>query len=259
MLMKAKKIVVLSMAVAFVLVAILACFRLFSIKSVDVDFTIAENTDVVEVQQTADAFKDKSLLFLDVEDVKQEFSKFSYVEVVSVEKDYPNVLKVKLKERREVYYTEFGGKYYILDQDGFVLNCVEKAQLDNEREKIELSFENVKIQSLEVGSYIQTDSDSLVKATFNMAKSVNLTDCIKAVKINSKIPLYNVAFTTYTGVEIWVNKAEDDGVRKIKKAFEVYDSDITDYEKAFDTLIVSKIREDGSIKVSWSDRSEISK
>ncbi|MBQ3115732.1 MAG: FtsQ-type POTRA domain-containing protein [Clostridia bacterium] len=257
--MKAKKIVVLSMAVAFVFVAILSCFRIFSVRGVEIDFTVYKNTDVKMVQQTADSFKGKSLLFLKTDEVKEELSKFSYVEVLSVEKDYPNVLKIKVKERREVYYTEVNGKYYILDQDGFVLNCVEQDALGDLREKIALSFSNVKIEKLEVGSYIKTDCDSLLKSTFKMAKCVDLTDCIKSIKIDSKIPLYNVAFTTYTGVEIWVVRAEDDGEAKIKKAFAVYESDISDYKKAFDTLIVSKSRIDGTIHVDWSDRSEIGK
>ena len=255
--MKTRKIVVISITIVFLLIAILSCFSFFSVSKVEVDFSTLKNTDAVKVQSDLDEFIGKNLLFLETEEVNDSLAKYPYLEVLSVEKDYPNVIKVSLKERREVYYLENDGKVFILDQTGFVVNQIAPEQLTDVREKIEITLNNIEIQQLAVGNQLKTDNDNLISTAFKMANSVSLTDCIKSMSIDSKSALKNVNVTTYTGVQIWVTKAEENGVEKIKKAFLYYDQTVTDYQKAFDTLIVTTNRESGQIEVTWSDRSEI--
>ena len=261
--MKAKKVVVISIAIAFLLIAILSCFALFSVSKVEIAFATGKNTDAHKIQEELDEYKGKNLLFLDVEDVEKTLKQNPYLEVVSVEKDYPNVIKVSIKERREVYYLKHDGMAYILDGEGYVLKSVVPELLEGEREKIELCFEtelgynNVQVQDLTIGRKIKTDNDALLFTAFDMANNVNLTDCIKAITIDCN--LKNVIATTYTGVKVCVTKAEDEGVQKIIEAFEYYDTVVTDYDKAFDTLIVTKNRESGKIELAWSGNSGIGK
>ena len=258
--MKTKRIVTISIATAFLLIVLFACVSLFSVRKAEVNFGVLEFTNTEEVQAVADGYLGENLMFLDKEEVKASFSSYNYLEVVSVEKKFPNVLRITLKERREIYTLENNGVYYVTNEDGFVLaeKSAEEINSDN-RNVIKLSLDGVNVTDMSVGSVIKTDNDELMKTVFEMAKSARLTDCIKQItvkKLASSEPA-DVEFTTYTGVTICVEKAETDGVEKIAAAFDVYDNKISDYEKAFDVLYVFRNSQTGQIQVTWSDKTVV--
>ena len=53
----------------------------------------------------------KNLIFLSEDDVYKSLDYFHYMEIVSVDKQFPNVINVKVRERREVYYLDYGNHY----------------------------------------------------------------------------------------------------------------------------------------------------
>jgi hypothetical protein len=175
-----------------------------------------------------------------------------------VEKDYPNVLKVTIKERREIYAVESDGEFYVVNEDGFVLSKITKEKASNDRSLIELKLVGVEFSEVEEGSVIKISgegNEELLPTVFEMAKSARLTDCTKRItikKLASSEPS-DVEFLTYTGVTICVQKAEIDGVEKVEAAFRVYDDKVSDYEKAFDVLYAFRNAETGQIQVTWSD------
>ena len=258
--MKTKRIVIISIAAAFILIVLLACVSMFSVRKTEIEFNVAEFADTEEVQETLDGYLGKNLMFLDKEDVIGSLSKYTYLEVVSVEKDYPNVLKISVKERREIYTLEHDGKYFVANEDGVVLNEISKQMAETENRKvIKLTFDGVEVTEITKGEIFKTDDEKLIKAVFEMAKSARLTDCIKEISVN-KIAAgepADVEFLTYTGVTICVQKAETDGVEKINAAFKVYDNEVSDYEKAFDVLYVFRNAETGQIQVTWSDGTSV--
>ena len=250
--MNTKRIVLILIAIAFLLIAVFSLVGLFAIKKVEVDFAVSEDREVESIQTLLDGYNGKNLMFLNIDDVKDTLKGYHYLEVLSVDKQYPNVLKVSLKERREVYYVDFDGKTFVMNENGFVL-----AQKDyvESRNVIKLTLgDGVSITEIKEGSVIKTDNDALLSAVFSMAKSVNLTDCIKSIsvkKIDGYDTVYDTVFNSFTGVEICVEDTLVNGAEKVSKAFTVYDEYLTDYQKTYGA-IQAYLQQDGQYKVTYN-------
>ncbi len=248
--MKLKKVSTILIAVVFMISVIVACIGLFSVKKVHVDFTVSASADIERVQNKLNKFLGVNLLVFNEQEVSLALKDEPYYEVLSVEKSYPNILSVSLKERVEVYYLEFQGEFFIMNEDGFVVNKV--SENPQSRERIYLQLDGVEINRIAVGEYIDTNDNQTVNTAFEMAKSVNLTDCIKTLtvfKIGNESP--NVTFETYTGVSIEIQYSDDDGVLKTQRAFDAYNEHANDYEKTFSHILAYKVN--GLIEVWWSE------
>lgn len=255
--MKTRKIIVISIAVAFAVIAVISCLTIFSLKKVNVSYAVDGETDSFEIQNVLDEYLGSNLLFLSTDEVEQSLRSFNYIEVISVEKQLPNVLKVSVKERREVYFIEHDGQVFVTNEDGFVLNSLEDSSTINKRETIELKLTNVNITDMTLGKIMTTDSPELMAEVFKIAKSANLTDCIKSISVEKPMAneMSDVHIKTHTGVNIVIQKVEEDGESKISAAFYAYDELISDFEKGFDTLLVGEVN--GEIKVTWSGKTVI--
>ena len=71
-----------------------------------------------------DKYVGNSIVFLNIEQMKKTISEHPLIQLVSIDKQYPNRVKVVLQERREVYRVidEKNNKTYILDDSGYVLS-----------------------------------------------------------------------------------------------------------------------------------------
>ena len=228
---------------------------LFLIKKVDVSFAVSDDTDVGELQGELDKFLNKNIIFLDVQEVYDALDGFYYMEIASVKKEFPNVITVEVVERREVYYLDYGTNYLVTTADGFILRSISKnSVLEENRDKIILMLDGISVLDATIGKTLKTDNDELLSTVFKMAKSVNLTDCIKNIKVFSLgSELSDVTFGTYTGVDIVVEKAEISGVDKVIAGFKAYNEEASDYEKMFKTIMVFKDNQ-GIIQVDWTDK-----
>ena len=255
--MKNKRVSTILIAVAFALIVVFSCVGLFSVKKVEVAFAVSEERNAEQIQSALDTFLGDNLLFLKTEKVEKvinEMPNSQYLEIVNIEKSYPNVLKVEINERREVYYIKNGQDYLVTTADGFVLNIISNLPENGLRDKIVLELDGLYLENVQVGSLLTTNDDMLMQTVFEMAKSVKLTDCIK--KINVFKPQYsesNVTFETYTGVVIKIEKVEINGIQKVIEGFKAYDNATSDYIKTFDTIIVN-LNVDGQINVDWTNR-----
>jgi len=255
--MKTKRIAVILISIAFTIIATLSCVSIFSIKKIETTFAVGEDTDTKSVQAELDKFLGKNLTFLDLEDVKDAIKDFQYMEIVSISKQYPNVVKVEIRERKEVYYFEHDDSVFVMAKDGFVLNRYDKDEFtgSSSREMIYLSITGLAVSNVQIGTKISTDDDLMLSTVFDMAETVFLTDCIKTIELLKAVEREEAIFYTYTGVKIVVPKVKDDGVNKIKVAFDAYDlsEKAGDYEKTFKTIVVVKT-DDGVIYPDWTDR-----
>ncbi len=253
--MNVKRLSAILIAITFCIVVLISLVELFSIKKVEAQFfVVSENVE--SAQSVLDGYEGKNLLFLDEKDVENALSSNPYLQIYSVEKRYPNVLKLSVKERREVYRLTDNGKTYILDQDGYVLN-------DNGVSKqggalIDLSFitfrnnpnltSKINVKSGVLGLKIQTDNDYIVYKSLAIAKNIGLFDCINAVVIEDCAGEYDVTFVTNTAVKIYVVDLAIDGERKGQVAFDVYNTTATDYQKRFGNIEVCYLK-DGQDKL----------
>ncbi len=266
--MNTKKLATILIAVAFALIVLFSCMALFSLKEIKVDFAVAEDTDTSDVQETLNEFLGKNLMFLKTSEVINALKDYHYMEVLSVEKSYPNVLKVKIEERREIYYLEHAEKVYVTTSEGFVLNSLDKSEYvsNTERDKITLKITEIDLENdtekdalltgNAVGETIALSGDDFLTQVFEMAKTVQLTDCIKELKVEKAVlgtvvATRDVVITTYTGVTIRIMNADEQGLDKIKKAFIEYDNASTDYIKTFD-YIHAFLSNEGEILTEWS-------
>ena len=239
-----KKILVILISIAFAFIVLFSCASLLSIKKVEVNFALA-SSDVQNVQKILDKNLDKNLLFLDEKEVEDLFKSEPYLEVVSVDKKYPNVLSVNVKERREVYKIDTGLKSYVLDESGVVLNDTGIAKQGGEI--IDLSFiafknnpnlnTKIEVVSAKLGEKLKTTNDQVFNRTLSIAKSVGLFDCIKKIEIEyCSGEEFDVGFETKTGVKLHVVDLLDDGERKGQVCFDVYNQIATDYQKRFGNI-----------------------
>ena len=260
--MQTKRISVILIAIAFMLVVLFSCVGLFSVKKVEVNFAVSEQTDSESIQATLDGFLGDNLLFMKTEEVEKALKGYHYMEVLSVQKQYPNVLTVSLKERREIYYIKYGESYFVTTEDGFVLKSIAAAEFsgNTSRDKILLELVNINVLSATIGSYIKTEKDQIMSTVFEMAKSVNLTDCIKSITVEKKydelvgteyVGVYDAVFNTYSGVSMIIETITDKGIEKTENAFYVYDTVLTDYQKAGGT-IESYLMKDGYYSVTYN-------
>ncbi|MBO7345671.1 MAG: FtsQ-type POTRA domain-containing protein [Clostridia bacterium] len=251
--MKLKRSLTVLIIALFVLVVTFSFFGIFSIRKVETTFSVSENTAVEKLQEKFDALLNKNLLFLDEQEIYDCLKDNHYMEILSVEKSFPNVVKVNVKERREIYYLECPNGYLVTTTDGFVLRTVSTVP-SGERDKIVLSLDGISLLDGTIGKVVKTDNDQLLKLVFEMAKSVNLTDCIEEITVFTMGgESADVTFGIYTGVDIVVQKADEDGVQKAIEGFSAYDTHANDYEKMFKNILVNKTA-DGKIQATWSEQ-----
>jgi hypothetical protein len=276
--MNTKKIAVILIAVAFALVTLFSCFMLFSVKEVRVDYSVADDTDVSNVEKTLNGYLGRNLLFLNVGEVAYVLKEQHYMEVVSVQKQYPNVLSIKIEERRETYCVEDENSVYVTTEKGFVLDVIDKADWtgNTDRERITLQLKNIEIPSqgeqvsetyipltgTSCGQTLAIENSDFLATVFELAKKVNLTDCIKEMKVEvigkgSYVDGRDIVITTYTGVTIRIKDADERGEEKMLKAFE-FEADgelLTDYQKTTGYIWVDVIEvgeNAGQVKAYWN-------
>lgn len=253
--MKTKNTLVILIAVVFAFALLFSCILLFSVKKVDAEISVSTDIDTSELEQRLSEFCGDNLLFFNEDKVVSLVDEFPYFELLSVEKKYPNVIKLSIKERMETYYLETDETVFVTTADGFILRTISVAEYDGNvpREIIKLNFSGINVTEAVVGKNIKTDADELVSCMFSMAKSVNLTDCIKSVNVIKAPEKDDVLFNTYTGVSILITNATVRGMDKIIQGFNAYNDKTDDYLKTFNNIEVV-LKADGSIVPVWTDK-----
>ena len=258
--MRAKKLGIILIALAFLLIIVFSCVSLFVVKRVDVSFSVSENTNGEEVYQKLEDCLGKNLLFFDTDKVYELLADESYIEILSVKKAFPNVLQVELKERREIFYVRSGEKVFATTDEGFVIRELSESQINAgvPLDRILLEFKDVELLDLFEGKNFSAENKELVQTIFDMVRNVNFADCVKSINIK-KFPgvfgadVYDVYFSTYSGVELVVEDLLISGVQKAVNAFYVYDTILTDYQKA-DGVIQSFAMADGNLRVTYNQQ-----
>ncbi len=242
--MRTKRILAKIIAITFALVVLLACVGIFSVKKIDVKYAVS-SYDVKNTQSILDKYKGKSLLFLDEQNVVNDLKIEPYLKIESIEKKYPNVLRVSVSERRETYKFVYNEKVYILDENGVALN--DSGEIKQGGSLIDLSFitfrnnpsltSKIEVLDIVLGQKIKTTNDEAVLKTLEIAKQVGLFDCIKSVTIEDcSGGEYDVSFETNTGVKIYIVDVLTDGDTKGQACFETYNTKANDYQKMFGLL-----------------------
>ena len=248
--MKNGKLYAILIGVAFAIAVIFSFVFFFSVKEVNAEYSVYSEEDTASVQNALDSFKGKSILFVSESDVVSALAGYTRFKVVSVNKSLPNVINVRIEERREVYrLTAADGVTYCMDKTGFVLG--ETAESAG-RDIIDVYFEGIDVLSVTPGEILSTSDDGFFLSVLEMAEYAGLSDCIESVTFRDdrSVEIREAVFKTYTGVEIVVDKPDVRGHDKIVKAFEVYNA-TSDFYKTFSRILVLET-DSGEITATWT-------
>ena len=259
--MKNKKLWVTLIAVVFSLVVICLSITAFTIKQVNISFVMSSNAfDTKEVTSSTQVFTGKNLLFFNTDEVKNKLEENPYINVIKVEKIFPNVINIDVEERREIYFIDYQGKTYITDKDGVVLSekKLDKEYGSHEYIKVNLlsrmESDNFVVTSVSLGEKIKSTNVGLFYKAHGLCEQVHLTDSVNELTIEKWFDgqeHVNVTFSTYSNVKITLEKAESKGDKKAESAFSVYDKEFSDYRKS-QGVIRSFEKNDGTIEVQWN-------
>ncbi|MBO4594645.1 MAG: FtsQ-type POTRA domain-containing protein, partial [Clostridia bacterium] len=119
--MGSRRLPTILIAVAFFIVVVFSCIFAFTVSDVHADFWVSGEFDAETVQNKLDGYKGKNLIFFNAEEIKTELEKDPAVEVISIRKEFPNVLWVSVKERIESFRISQGGETLVLSEEGYVL------------------------------------------------------------------------------------------------------------------------------------------
>ena len=251
--MNVKRLFTLIIGIAFIIAAIISCLFIFSIKSINTEYTISKNVNEQEIQDALDKYNGKNLLFFDEEEIRTTLSSFTNVKVISIEKSYPNVINVKLVEREIVYTLFQDSEYYLLDKECFIVKKTQDTTLIPQNAvSIKLEGE-INYENLAVGSVLSTTDNDLFYSTINISNELSLSDCVTEIIVarHSKL-VKDAVYLTRSGVSIKIAKPEERGVDKASLGFEKYHELENDFLKTYETIVVT-LQDNGEIKVTWSE------
>ena len=250
--MNSRKITIILIAVAFFIAMVFSCFLLFTVSEVRAEFSVSDDIPVQEIKDKLDGLKGKSVIKFNESEVYEIVGDYPLLKVESLRLKKPNLLLVKIVERIPMYKIEINGEVYLLDEEGVAVSYGQGDYSD--REVILLTLQGVTVtEGVALGEKLVTDKDDILYNAFAMAKEVNLTDCIKQITVNYLLAGEDrdVVFSTYTGVDITITKGDEQGIAKVKKAFESYDACTVDYLKSYNRILVVML-DSGEISVTWT-------
>ncbi len=125
----------LTAIVAFVLLAAVVAAGLNAIFTVTYvrleyeSYSLQGSEEGGDLREKLDAFVGKSTTFLDLDDVAAVVAKYPAMRLISIEKRYPTVVRLVVRERRETFTFARQDGYAVLDEEGKYL--YDKQTTDN--------------------------------------------------------------------------------------------------------------------------------
>lgn len=162
--MRRKLIIIISSVVLILVTAVLGFSIVLSVNDVCVQYTLYSEdakARTAVLQEKLDAYLGKNFIFQNLDDFYAVYADDPYLNVLSVEKKFPDRIEIQVEERMETYAVarqeEGATVYYILDRDGNVLT--RKAQnVNNLDGGANVVLEGVSFTKLTVGEKAEGDS-----------------------------------------------------------------------------------------------------
>ncbi len=218
-----------SLCVLVVIAFATLCFRVvFSVSDINVEYSYYKQSEVEKANEILNGYKRSNLLFIKEDEIINLIHSNTDLKVESVEKKYPNVLNVKLKERQEMFAIKVGDEFLILDDEYTVVdirnNCVNDVDnLDN----ILLEFKNSEFNGevLNLRSTLTIGNNSLLSAFKTAVENIESPrDYISKIIVEEKQAgeNYYFYFNTLEGVTVEIRKATELTEKKVCLAMEKY-------------------------------------
>jgi len=244
--MRKNKILIATLSAVFAIVMVISVFMMFTVKKVEVDFTVYTDTDkTVSLQEQFNQFTGKNLIFFDTDkvekvDVGPEF------EITSVEKSFPNVIKVKVSERKARFSFEFGGKTYVISNQGYVLREAKEGE-----NLLKINLSNVIANEPVLGQKLSSDHDEDLYNALMLADVEGVVDASKEMTVEYVgRTMRSVIFLTKTDVKIRIPMAIEYGDQKTSAGFTAYFNEDRDYIKSYNEIRVDAQKDGNQIRLN---------
>ena len=231
--MKKKLIIFGSFFVGFVVLVLILCFSVFTIKSVEVDFRTSATMDWDEesIMESGELDYGRCLLFLSKKGYKDKIEKQNpYLEVINIETVFPSKLVFHVAERQELFAVKSEGKIIKLDKDLKVLkieeesvyqsteqNAILLAGLTINKEFSEGDFLDVKEKGLKNFLASMTEVSKTFNQVLGFCKSINLIG-ERNYYINQDETV--VEITTFTDRKITIKNIDSNLNFKLQRVFQ---------------------------------------
>ncbi len=246
--MRSKKAIILYAVAVFLIVFLITINTVCAITQFEVYYTV-ESAVMEEraetVQKTLESkYLHKSFLFFDENKVNEVVAQESggYLQVMSVEKNFPNRITVRVRERMETFAfrLENSEKYYVIGDDGTILS------VSNEN-KNNIAGKNIEIRGIPFGAQqevgdvftVASGSEDAYQALVTILaelKSRGMQGNVTAIDyatVGGSDPAYRYSYFyvhTVEGVRFWIVSPEKDTQRKIVQVLDIYAS-LTDAQR----------------------------
>ena len=248
-----KSLVTAFIIIAFIAIAVFSVFSVFVIKDVTPTFTVSKNcsSQTEDIKNKLNSYKGQSLLFLDLNEVKASISENPYLEVVLLEKSYPNVLKAEVKERIECYKVVYGSDYFVIDGTGFVL--AKNFSFTETLPTLVVTLESTP----KVNEYLSVSQTELELYSVALTTVYNesYTNNVEEIRIVKELEKNDLVLSTSTGVIIEIWQANQRGSDKLTLGFNTYDEMLTDRDKYTHRVCVFE-KDGGTLSVTHTAHGE---
>lgn len=246
--MQKKLIVILCSVVVALAAAVLGFGVTMSVNDFKIEGTLYSEKAKEDALAVRDRLNDRigtNLLFVDTEEVKEEFAGlYPYLTVLSVEKQFPDCICIRVEEKLEVYAVSYAGTdgdiYCMLDKDGVVLS-LNSANANHVDGKPNVLLTGAEISEPTVGEVV-SGGESLTRALKAAGllhqRLGGLRSCITSIEVKaptSSAKDESVVFSTVEGVTLQMDNPGNLTEMKAARLALSY-TGLSDTNKLFGTL-----------------------
>lgn len=239
--MKNVRLIIILSVFVLITTIIVLCSTVFTLNTVELGWlsttkVLSDKTNE-EIIESGNFKKGESVFLIDKQKYKDNLEKNNpYLKVVNLEIKFPNILKVSVAEREELYALKVvnenslsGYSYVFLDYDLKVLKITDTQVIANQQNPAILTLENLNysINDFSAGSFTNLVVGDMLKSIGNMLSSAGYTNTlykalIKTIDVKFDVNCTINIQTTY-GLNLKLLKAEQKTSQKMLKALSVYE------------------------------------
>lgn len=258
--MRSKKFLIFYAVVIFVIVFLITFNSICAIKQVDVKFNVSSQVakeQSVELQKEMNGFLNKNFLFFKSGEIKKIFDREenSHFKLLSVEKNFPNKVVVKVTEMYESYafYDSVNQRYIVTDTNGEVI--VFKDDVKNNLNGNNVDIKGFSFNLVNVGDSISAvDSESMyfkgVKSALSYFNAAFGGVRTNIVSVEFNLQKGTALFQTQEGVQFYFTDMSKYSNALFEKVSDVYRNSLSDGEKTYGR-IAAFIKDDNKPEVQY--------
>ncbi|RXM57134.1 cell division protein FtsQ [Clostridium tetani] len=207
-----KKLIIFSILLISILVTL--CFKhpFFNVKIVEVkDNKSIKKESIIKSSQISN---ENNIFYLNLNNVKNNIMSNPYILDAHVKRKLPNKIVIHIKERVALYYIEKDKKFYIIDNNGYVLE-----KKDNIKNMKLVKVDGIKKKDYNVGEPIFEQGNIRKNFMKNLASLIDKKDNNYEIAVVNIENMNNIQLK-YRNIQIIIGDDEDLD-KKLNKAFSI--------------------------------------